>query len=143
MRRAALAGLLAFAYAAAPASAEAQSFDTAQDLLRLEAELETIQIDGLYLFGGGFATLGGAVGIGASAAWLAEESGDIAGPAATLVTFGVVAVVGIVLVALGIVDALDVAARRGRLERRRDALRASATGMFRIGLGSGGELRIR
>lgn len=145
MSRLALAAGLALGIAVvvAPSAAEAQSFDRAQELLRLESELETVQMNGLFFFGGGFATLGGAVGVGASAVWLGEQSDDLGGPVATLITFGVVAAVGLVLVALGIVDALDVSARRRELEARRDALGATATGMFRIGLGSGGELRIR
>lgn len=91
MRRALLFAL-AVVCAASPSSAEAQSFDVAQERLRLEAELETVQMNGLFFFGGGFATIGGAVGVGASAVWLTEQSGDVGAPVATLVTFGVIAV---------------------------------------------------
>ena len=143
MTRRVLAAAFVAVSLASSAPASAQSFDVAEERLRLEAQLETVQLNGALFFGGGFATLAGLGGLGGSGAWLAQETGDAGPPTATLITFAVVAAVGIVLVALGIVDALDVQARRQRLEQRRDALGAATTGMFRIGLGSGGELRIR
>ncbi|HJL19364.1 MAG TPA: hypothetical protein RMH99_27105 [Sandaracinaceae bacterium LLY-WYZ-13_1] len=119
----------------------AVSFDDALAALHLEAELETVQMNPLFFFGGGFVTVGGVVGVASSVQWLSEQ--DDAGPVALLVTTGVVAAVGLVLVVLGVVDKLEVDARRDALEARRDALGVPATGMFRVGLGAGGELRIR
>jgi hypothetical protein len=134
----------AMAGAAGPAGAPVPgSFDAAQEVLRLEMELETVQMNPLFFFGGGFLALGGVVGTASSAAWLADSSDNVDGPVAALVATSVVAAVGLVLVALGVVDKIDVDQRRADLEQRRARLGTPATGMFRVGLGAGGELRIR
>lgn len=129
--------------AVADVDSMAGSLDAAQEVLRLEMELETVQMNPLFFFGGGFISLAGIVGTGVSVGWLSDAGDNVDGPAALLVVSGVVAAAGLTLVALGIVDKIDVDARRTQLQRRRARLGTPATGMFRLGLGADGEVRIR